>query len=260
MNINCLFHVSLLCNLQTIIKLLSLSKHAKSLNHTYLWHLLCRRDYETLSVELNKHNFLKTYIACHDILKIKHQLSLEEDVNEIYDLQTLDLSWKGNPKIPMTYIPTSIAHLKNLTYINLSNNSIKNIPTELMQLTNLQELYICHNKLTTIPSEISQLTNLKNLDIGNNELISIPSEICQLSNLQYLWLSCNKLSSIPNYLYKLTKLELLHLVINQLTNIPSELTQLNNLRVLCLGNNNLEYIPDFSHLDLIHCDFPVKSQ
>lgn len=63
MNLDSLFTISLFCGLKTIISLVSLSSHTKSLSKNYLWKLLCDRDYTKVYDIVNKDNFLDKYIV-----------------------------------------------------------------------------------------------------------------------------------------------------------------------------------------------------
>ncbi len=66
-------------------------------------------------------------------------------------------------------IPSSITGLENLTYLNLSGNSLSELPSNLGSMTNLEVLELHANKLEYLP-DLSGLTNLTKLDIRNNIL------------------------------------------------------------------------------------------
>eukprot|EP01112_Ceratiomyxa_fruticulosa_P000575 TRINITY_DN10516_c0_g1_i3.p1 TRINITY_DN10516_c0_g1~~TRINITY_DN10516_c0_g1_i3.p1 ORF type:complete len:216 (-),score=37.00 TRINITY_DN10516_c0_g1_i3:191-838(-) len=101
-------------------------------------------------------------------------------------------------------IPTSIGNLRNLQYLDFSNNFISGtLPSQIGSLVSLKEFQLYNNNITgTIPNSIGALTNLQNLDFHNNQLIStIPNSIGDVNSFISLDLSQNMLQSpIPSFL------------------------------------------------------------
>ena len=128
----------------------------------------------------------------------------------------------------LTIIPKEIKYIRNLEFLNIFNNQIREIPEIIGQLTNLRWLYLSNNKIREIPNTIGELTNLKYLNLHNNQIRDVPESIWQLTNLKNLYLSYNQIREIPNSIGKLT-----------------------NLKVLYLHNNQIEIMPDLNHL--INC-------
>jgi len=104
-------------------------------------------------------------------------------------------------------INKSIKYLKELIYINFTNNTINNIPNEIGNLYRLTSLSLGNNKLKIIPSEIGQLSNLIYLSLVGNEITSLPPEIGNLPNLTSLNLGGNDLISLPPEIGNLSNVE-----------------------------------------------------
>src|SRR5437868_5687696 len=208
MNSDCIFYNLLYCDQLTIIYCLLTNKLLKNLSTEYLWKILCKRDYDSLSEKIiNIKLFQNKYKLCYNLNKIS--IKFNYDLCNLYANFKLELNNKS-----LQSIPTELGQLNNLQYLNIFNNKLQSIPIELGQLNNLQDLNIYNNQLQSIPSELRQLNNLRQLNIHNNQLQSIPTELGQLNNLQYL-----------------------HIYNNQLQSIPTELGQLNNLQYLYVHNN-----------------------
>ena len=113
-----------------------------------------------------------------------------------------------------------------ITVLYLSGNNISFVPSELSKLTNLTRLLLSCNNISLVPSELSQLKNLTYLTLDYNNISLVSPE---LSQLKYLDLSHNKLISVP---YELSQLKYLDLRNNNISSVPSELSQLTNLKMI----------------------------
>ena len=143
----------------------------------------------------------------------------------------------------LTYIPSAIGELSDLTKLNLSLNGLTSLPPEISKLTQLTELLVIDNKLTNLPPEIGKLTQLTVLGISDNLLTSLPPEIGNLTQLTFLIISTNHLTSLPPEIGKLTQLTGIFIAGNQLTSLPSELGNLTQLTELDLAGNKLMSLP-----------------
>ncbi|XP_066918410.1 leucine-rich repeat serine/threonine-protein kinase 1-like isoform X2 [Clytia hemisphaerica] len=118
-------------------------------------------------------------------------------------------------------ISTSISHLQNLQYLDLSHNRISTLPpASNWKCSMLMKFDLSHNKFTgksaydgmaekpfvstcEFPAELFQHT-LENLNLSDNDLQVFPDTICELTALQDLNLSRNhNLHTIPSTLGKL---------------------------------------------------------
>ena len=150
-----------------------------------------------------------------------------------------------------------------LTYLNLSNNTIRNIAplsscvklqqlnlshnalndlTALAGLTAMTQLDVSFNNITTL-SSIGTMTGLTQLVVGNNALTEI-AVVQQLPALTKLDLSCNSVSDITP-LSVCKGLTDLNVSDNSLTDI-SILADLNALANLNFANNKVKELPKWS--------------
>lgn len=109
-----------------------------------------------------------TYETLYGLKTLREKLGLSMDLEQIYSLKELDLSNKN-----ITEIPPEISYLQKLSYINLSNNQIKDF-TELTKLQNLVILNLDKNLIKDIPMEIGTMYKLKILSLMNNPIKKIP--------------------------------------------------------------------------------------
>ncbi len=162
--------------------------------------------------------------------------------------------------------------LAKLTYLNLSNNAIRNIEP-LAKLQKLQEINLSHNALNDLTalsslqsltaldvsfnsldtlSPIASVTSLKKLTAGNNSLKDIAG-FERLTALTHLDLANNAIASIAP-LSACTELENLNVSYNSLTDI-SVLANLNKLVDLEFTNNKVTSIPEWkTDCELVNID------
>lgn len=149
---------------------------------------------------------------------------------------------------------TSIAGIEtltSLTYLDLGNNTIRNI-TPLSALQNLQQLYLPHNALTDL-TELSGLTSLTALDVSYNSLTSI-SPISPIQSITWLNAAHNSISDL-NGLERLTSLRRLSVAYNSITDV-GVLSACTELIELDISNNTIADITALSPLNqLANFDF-----
>ena len=81
----------------------------------------------------------------------------------------------------------SINELKNLEFLNLSNNPLHNIGQNQFMLSNLTTLDLFSCEIMTIQSTFFMfLENLRQLNLNNNMLQKLPETISMLQNLEIL--------------------------------------------------------------------------
>ncbi len=200
--------------------------------------------------------------------------ALPEEINELGNLKTLDISFLIEGKLP-----DNIGELQSLETLNLNNNNISdNIPESIGNLNKLRILNINHSNLSsTLPESIGNLSNLETLSLYFNNISGpIPISITNLTKLTELSLYDNKLTGIlPADIGNLTSLSYFNIQNNELegevppsignfanslvyfniynnkfTSIPNEIGNFKISR-LNVSNNLLTYLPDsISKLDL----------
>ncbi len=152
--------------------------------------------------------------------------------------------------------------LTKLTYLDLGNNTIRNIDA-LVGMKHLLELHLQQNALIDL-SSLSGLTKLTNLDVSGNSLTDL-SPLLGLSALEHLDASTNQIASVQEFDI-LAKLAYLDLSENQLTDLTplagiyylkelnvsqnlltdiSCLSALRKLEVLNFAHNQVKAIPSF---------------
>ncbi|KAG4378040.1 hypothetical protein GLYMA_18G254400v4 [Glycine max] len=141
-------------------------------------------------------------------------------------------------------IPRELLFLKNLTWLDLSYNSLDGeIPPALTNLTQLKSLTISNNKFQgPIPGELLFLKNLTWLDLSYNSLDGeIPPTLTILTQLESLIISHNNIQgSIPQNFVFLKRLTSLDLSANKISGIlPLSLTNFPSLELLNISHNLL---------------------
>ncbi|GMQ59688.1 hypothetical protein AN1V17_40880 [Vallitalea sediminicola] len=163
----------------------------------------------------------------------------------LYDVTTLDLS-KCNIKNL-----DGIQNLKNIRYLCLSNNRIKEI--KYINNLNVDSLDLSNNKIDNIPK--LDLPKLRILDLSGNNIKDIQN-ISNIITLEDLVLSDNKIDNIGE-LTKLPNLILLDLNLNYLSSIDG-IENLKTLKSLLIGGNDINNINNIKYLsnleDLILSD------
>ena len=178
------------------------------------------------------------------------------EYSDVKDITELDLSNSGDAADDVKIKDISaLSSMKELTSLNLSNNSISDI-SALGGLKNLTELYLGGNQISDI-SVLSGLTNLKLLRLTYNQISDI-SALGGLKNLTVLWLASNQISDI-SAIGGLTNLTELSLSENQISDI-SVLGGLKNLTELGLGINQISDISALGGLKNLTVLYLYKNQ
>lgn len=173
---------------------------------------------------------------------------LPAEIGELTHLEQLDVS-----ENKLVTLPSTIANLKNLRFLNLEDNHITKIPAEIGKLIQLEEVEVCRNKLSTLPKEFGKLHNLKRLSLRGNCFQQFPIALKQLTKLSELDLSENGLKSVLPEIGNLKRLTQLELAENQLTSLPNAMVNLSRLANIDLSYNQLEEFPAFlSKLTKLH--------
>ena len=198
------------------------------------------------------------FLGTHDVTKI-------DQFGRSSDLRVLSITFSSLAKLP------SLANMKQLEHLEISNNDALLQLPDLSALKNLRNFIIIRNeKIESIPNipfqklkqlEIANNINLRliaSLDaleqledlliVGNLDLAELPS-FDALKNLKFLEISKNNsLIKLPS-LDALKNLQILNISYNSaLTQIPS-LNQLENIKNLNFNaNNNIRVIPSLDQL------------
>ncbi|XP_026429644.1 disease resistance protein TAO1-like isoform X1 [Papaver somniferum] len=198
------------------------------------------------------------------------RMIVNEDIGSLINLRHLNLSFSD-----VNLLPISIAHLQNLSSLDISHNSaIPELPDSISLLYNLTMLKLnsC-SSLKALPGNFGALTQLRSLDLFYTRITELPESLTSnICKLEYVNLGswCNypkeiknwvelrhlenhgksKNSSMPGGIENLTRLEVLDPYIfrkedyvsidgcsfNSVTSFIRELADINSLRRLVIVN------------------------
>ncbi len=168
-----------------------------------------------------------------------HPFGLKELSNNIINLRSLEkLIISSN--FGLELIPSKIGNLKELKFLDLKLNKLKNVPDSIGSLYNVEYLNLSSNELDKLPESLGDLTSLEYLNLSGNKIESIPDSIGNLKNLKVLNLSKNNLVEIPESLGELKSLKIVYLSDNPLKSLPKSL--LNLKCPIVLNGTPLNYI------------------
>ncbi|XP_061446833.1 leucine-rich repeat and calponin homology domain-containing protein 4 isoform X2 [Rhineura floridana] len=138
-------------------------------------------------------------------------------------------------------IPSAIANLQALTYLNVSRNQLTSLPPCLCLLP-LKVLVASNNKLASLPDDIGSLRSLRQLDVSSNDLQSLPASMGGLESLRDLNIRRNQIAILPEELAELPLVRL-DFSCNRVVRIPACYRHLRHLQSILLENNPLQFPP-----------------
>ena len=144
-------------------------------------------------------------------------------------------------------IPTYIYYLKDLEFLDMSNNRLTYIEDNFCwNLSGLKTLNLSGNFIKHIPRSIRYMRHLQELSLAKNEISNVPNELMYLKYLKKLDISWNKIQLIdPHIFNNLCFLEELYCNNNLITNIENVnnyrvFDSVANLKILDLSHNQLQ--------------------
>ncbi|KAJ8012143.1 hypothetical protein DPEC_G00065610 [Dallia pectoralis] len=148
----------------------------------------------------------------------------------------------------------------NLTYMDLSRNTLKAIPEWLCDIRKLEVLDVSHNLVTELPIRLLCSISLRKLSAGHNQLQKLPERV-ERPLLEVLDVQHNQLAELPyNLFLKSDSLRCLNASANKLEHLPpSSLSEDSKsiLQELYLTNNRLTdkcvpLLTGHTHLRVLH--------
>eukprot|EP00742_Colponemidia_sp_Colp-10_P010981 GILJ01012129.1.p1 GENE.GILJ01012129.1~~GILJ01012129.1.p1 ORF type:complete len:710 (+),score=124.52 GILJ01012129.1:74-2203(+) len=148
----------------------------------------------------------------------------------------------------LTDLPVWLSDLRDLSLLDVSNNSIVALSSHVSSLQKLKTLAAHHNEISLVPLDILSLELLTSLDLSANKLQRFLPDadlVNRLNQLQILKLSSNQLRSFPAEVTNIKSLVELHLDFTGLTTVEELVSNgpMPKLSVLNLNNNRLTTIP-----------------
>lgn len=166
--------------------------------------------------------------------------------------------------------PSELSDMKNVVFLNMGGNQIKEFPLEVFNLPELQYLYLDEQEIGNF--KIKDMTALKKsnitcISLKKNKLSKIPSSLLELPRLKELQASNNKIADISiegTFDAKNSKLRVIDLQKNKFTAIPPELNSAPYISEINLAENDINIIdPTFtgySNVKILKLnDNPIKS-
>ncbi|XP_067203533.1 leucine-rich repeat-containing protein 58-like [Linepithema humile] len=144
----------------------------------------------------------------------------------------------------------------NLMHLEICGNFLTEFPLQITYLKELMWLDISNNKIHFLPKKLGTLPKLKCFLLSFNHLGKSDrnkwewlEQAAVTNELLGLDLSFNLLTELPPQIGKLNALVYLSLASNEIKCLPQSLSNLKSLEGLNLSNNNLKYLPgSVSHL------------
>jgi Leucine-rich repeat (LRR) protein len=87
--------------------------------------------------------------------------------------------------------PQEIGSLRNLKFVEVSENQLMFLPLSFSSLVSLQDLHLSDNLLSLLPETMGELRNLKLLKVERNRLTALPQSMDGWTSLVELSLSQN---------------------------------------------------------------------
>jgi len=176
----------------------------------------------------------------------KEYNNLEEALKNPNEVLRLNLSNQN-----FNTLPDSIwDKFKNLEYLSLKNDHLKEIPVGIGNLSKLKVLDLSNNDFKVLPQSFSRLENLIEIYLNDEKKMDINqslSVIKDLPNLKIIHLENDNLKDIPQNLLNFPQLEMLYLNKNRFKKFPiNELKELKNLNFIDLHDNQFK----LNHPDL----------
>ena len=154
-------------------------------------------------------------------------------------LAMLDLAWnsKGLEYVRKEWlelvcreVPAPQGHVRAISQVDVSSNSLGSLPIALFQLKHLTQLDASRNRLTELPMLPEEAgrgwtcPKLSNLDISSNQISALPDCLFRLRELKEINANNNQITHVPPSVWTAAKLSKLYLNHNLLENFPTQST------------------------------------
>ena len=146
-------------------------------------------------------------------------------------------------------IPGAMSALKSLQYLDLSNNSLRDLPISMRECILLTTLKLGSNKFSHFPEVILKM-NLVEIEIDHNFLKDLPLEIEALQSLTVFICCNNVLTALPPTFSHLRNIKQFDFRNNAISYISLEILRMPNIAVLTVWGNPCEHVQRIESGDL----------
>lgn len=164
-------------------------------------------------------------------------------------------------------LPTAIAELVNLEYLDISRNPLrvkdvddsKCLPLEMRLMRNLKFLSISECNLRYIPTTVWLCVSVNTLDLSRNKIGLLVPDIGNLQKLTHLNLSQCNLTTLPAEIGFCSELIEIILMANQIESLPDTLRDCNKLMYLKMSYRSFSSLLD-SYMENLISKGQIKSE
>lgn len=147
-------------------------------------------------------------------------------------------------------LSSKIGDLKNLEFLEITSNKLRELPATLSALPALKILKISALNLQSIPENIGNLANLEDFSIYGS-FNKIPNSFGNLKKLTYLFLG-GYATTLPESFGNLTSLIYFNASSTELKTLPKSFGNLKKLKEIMLDMSKIEVLPEsFGELDAL---------
>ncbi|KAG7209858.1 hypothetical protein KM043_011460 [Ampulex compressa] len=142
--------------------------------------------------------------------------------------------------------PSSLANLKDLTWLYLRSNDLRNLELPDFKSSNLELIDVSENSIEWIQysSTTNRTLRIRDFNLASNKLVSLPGRVFEGVEARRIHLSSNSIKNIDeDALHGLEdSLEYLNLENNDLPGVPTAVSRMRKLSYLYLANNDIRNI------------------
>lgn len=157
--------------------------------------------------------------------------SIQPDVLKLKGIKEFYFASNG-----MVTIPDLSVWSATLDYLNLDNNSIRELPESMSKLTGLKWLRLNGNQIQDLPASMSTLKSLRRIYLKRNRLTAVPQAVKEWTSLEDISLDGNPITEIPVWLVSMPNLRAVSLNDTRVSKLPDDLSAWKDLDMLSLGS------------------------
>lgn len=190
--------------------------------------------------EKNNFKHAYAYLLCSEYLNDENYINEVEKIRKNKQKSTYNLD-----DTVLSFIPTTIQVMSNLTVLYLSEIAITRLPSEIKELSQIQSLIVSKCNLTLLPYWVGKFKKLKHLQLDRCKLSDLPESLSECTSLSYLNVEYNSpgMKTIDSKILKLP-IEVLHLNGNPITWDQRWKNILQDCHTLCIDQTEIQYLSE----------------